>query len=56
MELLSFENRKYQLLQNDILFNTGHKSYPTLVTYKNYYETNEKEQSSCEMGDYGLGK
>ena len=41
MELLSFENRKYQLLQNDILFNTGHKSYPTLVTYKNYYETNE---------------
>lgn len=45
MELLSFENRKYQLLQNDILFNTGHKSYPTLVTYKNYYETNEKENS-----------
>lgn len=45
MELFSFQNRKYRFLQNDILFNTNHKTYPTLVTYRNYYESEEKENS-----------
>lgn len=45
MELTSFENRKYNFLQNDILFNTRHKEYPTLVTYRNFYENNQSENS-----------
>lgn len=45
MELQSFEKRKYRFLQNDLIFNTQHKSFPTLVTYRNYYETDESENS-----------
>lgn len=45
MDLISFEDRKYKLLENSIIFNTQHKSFPTLINYKNFYETNEKENS-----------
>lgn len=45
MELNSFQNRKYRFLQNDILFNTNHKTYPTLVSFRNYYENTERESS-----------
>lgn len=45
MELTSLENRKYKFLQNDILFDTRHKLYPTLITYRNFYESNESENS-----------
>lgn len=45
MDLITSENKNYQLLENDILFNTQHKSFPTLITYKNFYEIEKKENS-----------
>lgn len=45
MQLTSTQNREYNFLQNDILFNTRHKLYPTLIIYKNFYENNKRENS-----------
>lgn len=36
---------EYKFLRNDILYNTRHEVYPTLIEFKNYYEIDKKEDS-----------
>ncbi|NME36200.1 hypothetical protein HF862_06385 [Fusobacterium sp. FSA-380-WT-3A] len=45
MNLISSNEKKYRFLENDIIFNTQHKTFPTLITYRNFFETKEKENS-----------
>lgn len=36
---------EYNFLRTDVLYNTRHKVYPTLIEFKNYYEMTQKEDS-----------
>lgn len=44
-DLVSDNDRKYHIIENSILFNTGSYNFPSLVNYKNYYEAKQKENS-----------
>lgn len=36
---------EYNFLRTDVLYNTRHKIYPTLIEFKNYYELSKEEDS-----------